>query len=240
MINQSNLSLFGWLNGISATLIILSAGIFGLTMAFQSKNKNSNLLLFGGLMGFFAGMMWLGPAADFFSVLMTGQNLPDEKIYAVLTFMWVLPLLVVTMFVGGELMLEKKNKYILVSLSAIIGIIFELFLFMDLNAAVKDCADPNGAELYDTSIEIGHQTFYLIAIGLGLLFVFVVIGGYRQGLRTTGILRKRFFYMATAILLFIPIAIVDAFFEPVLFVLAMRFLMVFVGGLLYFSLKIRF
>ncbi|TFF88221.1 MAG: hypothetical protein EU548_09135, partial [Promethearchaeota archaeon] len=168
MINQSNLSLFGWMNGISALLIVLSAGIFGLTMAFQSKNKNSKMLFFGGLMGFFAGMMWLGPAADFLSVMLTGQNLPDENIYAGLTFVWVLPLLVVTMFVGGDLMLSKKNKYLLVIISAIIGIIFELFLFLDMDAAIKDSPDPNGFELYDASIEIGHPTFYLIAIGLSL------------------------------------------------------------------------
>ncbi|TFF63791.1 MAG: hypothetical protein EU521_00260, partial [Promethearchaeota archaeon] len=68
MINQVNLSLIGWLNGISASLIVFSAGVFGLVMAFQSKNKNSKMLLFGGLMGFFAGMLWLGPTADFFSV----------------------------------------------------------------------------------------------------------------------------------------------------------------------------
>lgn len=239
LINQINLSLFGWMNGISASLIVLSAGIFGLTMALQSKNKNSKMLFFGGLMGFFAGMLWLGPAADFLSVILTGQNLPDENIYGVLTFVWVAPLLVVTMFVGGDLMLSKKNKYVLVIISAIIGIVFEIFLFIEIDAAIKDCPDPNGFELYDASIEIGHPTFYLIALGLLLLFGFVVIGGYRQGLRTTGTLRSRFFYMATAIFLFIPIAVIDAFFEPVLIVLAMRFLMIFVASLIYLSLKIN-
>jgi len=240
MINQINLSLIGWLNGISASLIVLSAGIFGLIMAFQSKNKNSKILFFGGLMGFFAGMHWLGPAADFLSVILTGQNLPDEKICGVLTFVWVLPLLIVTMFVGGDLMLSnKKNKYILVIISAIIGIVFELFLFLDLDAAIKHSPDPNGFELYDPKIVIGHPTFYLIGIGLLLLFGFVVIGGYRQGLKTTGALRSRFFYMATAIFLFIPIAVIDAFYEPILIVLAMRFLMIFVASLMYLSLKIK-
>ncbi|MHA1292263.1 MAG: hypothetical protein ACTSQJ_06295, partial [Promethearchaeota archaeon] len=157
----------------------------------------------------------------------------------ILTFMWVLPLLVVTMFVGGELMLSKKNKYIIVGISSILGIIFEIFLFADTDAAIKDCPDPKGRELYDASIVIGHPTFYLILISLTLLFVFVVLGGYRQGLKTTGILRKRFFYMATAIFLFIPIAVIDAFYEPVLIVLGVRFLMIFVAWLIYLSLKIN-
>ncbi|TFF96001.1 MAG: hypothetical protein EU544_01600 [Promethearchaeota archaeon] len=208
-------------------------------MAFQSKNKNSKMLLFGGLMGFFAGMLWLGPTADFFSVILTGDNLPNEKVYGVLTFMWVSPLLVVTMFVGGDLMLTKKNKHILVGISTIIGVIFEIFLFTDTDAAIKNYPDPKGRELYDASIVIGHPTSYLILIGLAFLFTFVVIGGYRQGLQTTGILRKRFFYMATAIFLFIPIAIIDAFYEPVLIVLGMRLLMVFVASLMYLSLKIN-
>ncbi|MFO8020794.1 MAG: hypothetical protein R6U96_19380 [Promethearchaeia archaeon] len=239
MINQIDLSLIGWINGISATLVVSCAAIFGLLMAAQSKDKNSNLLMFGGLMGFFAGMMWLGPTADFFSVIITGKNLPNEYVYGILTFMWVLPLLVVTMFLGGELMLTKKNKYILVIISAILGIIFELLLFFDVEAAIKDSSDPGGSELFDASIEIGHPTFFLILVGLALLFGFVVIGGFRQALNTTGALRKRFIYMAFAIFLFIPIAIIDAFFEPVIIVLLMRFLMILVAWLLYLSLKIK-
>ncbi|MHA1147140.1 MAG: hypothetical protein ACTSR8_02735 [Promethearchaeota archaeon] len=239
MINQINLSLMGWLNGILASLIVCCASIFGLVMAFQSKNKNSTMLLFGGLMGFFAGLLWLGPSADFFSVILTGNNLPNEKVYGILTFMWVGPLLVVTMFVGGDLMLTMKNKYILVGVSAIIGAIFEIVFFTDTDNAIKDYPDPKGRELYDASIVFGHPASYLILIGLTFLFVFVVIGGYRQGFKTTGILRKRFFYMASAIFLFIPIAIVDAFYELELIVLGVRLLMVVVAWLMYLSLKIN-
>ncbi|MHA1268548.1 MAG: hypothetical protein ACTSPY_02055 [Candidatus Helarchaeota archaeon] len=237
---QCNLSLIEWLNGLTSLLIIIFAGLFGIFIFIRSKKQESSMLLFGALMGIFAGMLWLGPATDFLSVLITGKNLPNELIYGALTFMWVLPLFVCSMVIGGDLMFSKrKYQYILVVFSIILGIIFELFLFLDLDGAITDEPNPGGYALYDASIEIGHPTFYLIGIMLVFLFCFVVLGGLRHSIITTGALRKRFLYMSVAIFLFIPIAIIDAFFEITMIVIIIRSLMLFVAWLLYLSLTIK-
>ncbi|MHA1131802.1 MAG: hypothetical protein ACTSQQ_13460 [Candidatus Helarchaeota archaeon] len=125
---MSHLNTIGWINGLTALFVVICAGLFGLLMAVQSRKKESNLLLFGGLMGFFAGMLWLGPTVDFLSVILTGQNLPSELVYGALTFMWILPLIICAMYVGAELMLseQKTKRYLLLIFSSILGIIFEL------------------------------------------------------------------------------------------------------------------
>ncbi|MHA1650458.1 MAG: hypothetical protein ACTSYB_09695 [Candidatus Helarchaeota archaeon] len=235
-----HLSIIGWLNGLISLLIVCCASVFGILMAFESKEKESKMLLFGGLMGFFAGMLWLGPVADFISVIITGQNLPNELVYGVLTFIWIFPLIVCSMYVGGELMLSEKKKYLVVIFSFLLGLIFDIILLSDLDGAIQACPNPGGTELYDASIVIGHPTFYLIIIMLVMLFSLVVLGGIHQSLKTTGGLRRRFIYISLAIFLFIPIAIVDAFYsEPAELVLAMRLLMLLAAWCLYLSLKIE-
>ena len=123
--------------------------------------------------------------------------------------------------------------------SIIIGIIFELFLFLYLDSAITDEPNYGGYAIYDASIETGHPTFYLIGIILVFLFCFVVLGGLRHSIITTGALRKQFLYMSDAIFLFIPIAIIDAFFEITIFVIIIRSLMLFVAWLLYLSLTVK-
>ncbi|MHA1264184.1 MAG: hypothetical protein ACTSRS_03025 [Candidatus Helarchaeota archaeon] len=234
------LSITGWLNGLISLLIVCCACVFGLLMAFQSKKKESKLLLFGGLMGFFAGMLWLGPTVDFFSVIITGHNLPNENFYGVLTFIWIFPLIVCAMYVGGELILSEKKKYILAIFSFILGLIFEFYFLFDLDAAIQDCPNPGGIELYDASIVMGHPTYYLIVIMFVMLFCLVVLGGIYQGLKTTGGLRRRFIFMSLSIFLFIPIGYIDAFYTgSVEIVFAMRLLMLCAAWFLYLSLKIE-
>lgn len=239
MISQINLSLIGWLNGITATLCVIFAGGFGLFMVFQSKKQNIKLLLYGGLMGFFAGMFWLGPMVDFFSVLLTGKNLPSLEMWGILSFIWPGPALVTSMWVGGEVMLTKKNKRILLITAIIVAIVYESILLLDTAAALRDHADPGGRELYDIAFEIGHPAFILLVIMMGMLFVFCGMGALRQGLKTAGAIKKRFIYMSIAFFLFIFVCIVDAFLEIVIATVLVRGLMIFVASLMYLSLKIK-
>jgi len=234
-----NLSFNGWLNGITALLCVLFAGGFGLFMAFQSKKQKSNLLLYGGLMGFFAGMFWLGPTLDFLLVLFTGENLPSPEIWGILTFIWPGPALVTSMWVGGEVVLTKKKKKLLVVIAIIIAIVYEAILIFDTSGALRDYGDPGGVELYDISFEIGHPIFIAVILMFGMLFVFCGMGALNQGLKTAGAIKKRFIYLSIAFFLFIFVCAVDAFFEVVQIVVLVRGLMIFVASLMYLSLRIK-
>ncbi|MHA1337136.1 MAG: hypothetical protein ACTSPW_15580 [Promethearchaeota archaeon] len=239
MIIKNNLNLYGWINGISASAIVLFSSLFSIIMLFKAKRNKSKLLLYGSLMGFFAGMLWLGPSIDFFSILLTGNNLPNGLIYGLLTFIWAAPAFIASMYVGGELML-KENKTKLLILSYIIGFFYEVLLIFDLNNAVVNEPNPEGYELYDVSINLSHPILFLCIIMFGLLLVLDGIGTLKTAINTSGIIRKRFFYLSSAFFLFVFIAFVDGFLiiNPIILAIV-RFCMIFVAWLIYLSLQIN-
>lgn len=238
MFLQVNLGPTGWLDGITATLCVGFASVFGILMFIQSKRKNANLLMYGGLMGLFAGLLWLGPTVDFFTVLFTTQNLPSELIYGILSYMWVAPAFICAMYLGGELTFPEKKRILLI-ISVIMGVFFELLLFLDTNASFKDLPDPGGLELYDTRFEYTHPTFIIIAVILGLIFVLNGVGALRASLKASGVIKQRFLYLSFSFFLFIPVAIFDAFLEPGVILSIIRLLMIFVAWLMYLSLRIK-
>ncbi|MFX1394394.1 MAG: hypothetical protein ACFFAH_12580, partial [Promethearchaeota archaeon] len=82
------LSLTGFLDGITATGIIISCVIFGLFSFYKARKLEAKLLSWAGLNMVFVGCLWLGPAADFFSVLLTGYNLYPMHLYGWLSYVW--------------------------------------------------------------------------------------------------------------------------------------------------------
>ena len=104
-------STIGYLDGITAILILLSATIFGLLSFYHAKKLNARLLSVAGLTMVFVGLLWLGPFVDLISLLTTGKNL-SFFMYSILSYMWVVPALICAMYLGSELMMPEKKKVI--------------------------------------------------------------------------------------------------------------------------------
>ena len=107
-----NLSLIGFLDGITAIGIIISCVAFGLFSLYKARKLEARLLSIAGLNMVFVGCLWLGPATDFFFVLITGKNLYPLHLYGWLSYMWVLPATVTGYYIGAELMMPKKKKIV--------------------------------------------------------------------------------------------------------------------------------
>jgi hypothetical protein len=238
MIYQINLNIIGWMDGITATLVVIFAGLFGILMYLKSRESGASLLAVGGGMGFFVGLLWLGPTSDFFSVLLLQRNLPSVEIYGILSYMWVAPAMIFAMYLGGQLMFPKQKKLIM-WISIILGVVFELFLFLDTDGAFEDIPDPMGVELIDAHFIYGHPAFIIIAIILGSIFMLNGLGSLRAGLKSSGAIRKKFIYLSLSFFLFIPVAIFDAFLDPGFVLFAIRMLMICVAWLMYLSLRIK-
>ncbi|MFX0138682.1 MAG: hypothetical protein ACFFDN_33880, partial [Candidatus Hodarchaeota archaeon] len=124
------LSYIGWVDGISAMGIIIFATSFGLFFFYKSRKSKLPLLSYAGLMLIFVGLLWLGPTCDFLSVSLTGKNLDPILLYPILSYMWVAPALICATYIFAELIIPKRKK-IIITIYIILGIIFELFLFLD-------------------------------------------------------------------------------------------------------------
>ncbi|MHA1193758.1 MAG: hypothetical protein ACTSP9_15960, partial [Promethearchaeota archaeon] len=121
-------SVFGMLDGITATGIILSSTIFGLLSFYRASKLGAKLLAYAGLTMFFVGFLWLGPFIDFILVTFFHTNITPTHLYSILSYLWVAPALVVAMYLGGSLMFPKK-KWVFVGIFIALGLVFEYFLW---------------------------------------------------------------------------------------------------------------
>ncbi|TFG20131.1 MAG: hypothetical protein EU529_15415 [Promethearchaeota archaeon] len=208
------LSPIGWLDGLSAALIVISASFFGLLSFYKSRKVEAKLLGIAGLMMVFVGLLWLGPLTDFLVVLITGNNIYPKEIYGYLSYMWVAPAIIVGMYLGGELIFPKLKRHIVIGF-AILGVIFELFLFIDTaNTFEKLAAAHPGKDLIDAQFNRASPTFILIAIFLLSALGFDGIGFLIKAIQSTGELRKKFLLLFTSTIVFVIAGALDSIIPP--------------------------
>jgi len=84
-------SFIGYLDGLTATGIILSSVIFGLLSFYHARKLEAKLLGVAGMMMILIGLLWLGPFVDFIMISTTGKNIRPLQVYTWLSYMWVAP-----------------------------------------------------------------------------------------------------------------------------------------------------
>ncbi|MBY9014113.1 MAG: hypothetical protein KGD68_00330 [Candidatus Lokiarchaeota archaeon] len=199
----------GLLDGLTATGIILSATIFALLSLYKSIKLKAKLLTFAALTMLFTGFLWLGPFIDLILVTFTGTNITPIYFYSLLSYMWVAPVLIVSMYLGGELLIPKK-KWILVGTFIILGIIFEYFLWFYTNDSFTWTLINPGEGLIDASFVRTHPTFLLVALFLLSALIFLGFGFLIKAKQATGELRKKFIYLALGFIIFVVCGALDS------------------------------
>ncbi|MFX0023000.1 MAG: hypothetical protein ACFE9S_11805 [Candidatus Hermodarchaeota archaeon] len=229
-------SFLGWIDGLTATLIILSSTAFGLLSLYKSIKLKAKLLTFAALTMFFVGCLWLGPTVDFFMVLLTGANINPIEVYSLLSYLWVAPTLVVAMYLGGELIFPKR-KWILVGIFIVLGLVFEYFLWFQTDASFTWTLVNPGEDLIDASFVRTHPTFLLVAVFLVSALVFLGIGFFIKAKQATGALRKKFFYLGFSFTLFVVCGALDSIIPPGIYIGFVRVAMATFSIWQYLGLK---
>ncbi|MHA1884981.1 MAG: hypothetical protein ACW96S_08015 [Promethearchaeota archaeon] len=227
----------GFLDGGTATLIVLSSVIFGLFSLYKSIKLKAKLLTIAGLTMIFVGFLWLGPTVDFFSILIGPGNI-DPTIYVLLSYLWVAPALLFAIYLGGELMMPKR-KWILFVIYAILGVAFEYFLWFDTNNSFDQpiTAAIPGETIIDASFNTAHPTFLLVAVFLVSALVLLGIGFAIKAKQCTGMLRKKFIYLSVGFIIFVLSGAFDAIIPVVLIIGIVRVVMAFFALFMYLGLK---
>ncbi|MHA1292273.1 MAG: hypothetical protein ACTSQJ_06345 [Promethearchaeota archaeon] len=188
-------------------------------------------------MGFFAGLLWLGPACDFLSLLFTNHHIDNkEQLYGILSYMWVGPTLICAMYLGAEILIPEKKKIILV-IYIVLGLIFEIILFIDRKNIFKFVNEEITSDLIDSQFVYFSPAFILIAIFLISIILFNGIGTLSKALQSTGDIRKKFLYLSFAFNLFVLVAVFDAFIEAGGILYIARFGMILCAWSMYMALK---
>lgn len=230
-----NLSLLGFIDGITATGIILFSVIFGLLSFYKARKLEAKLLAIAGLGMVFIGCFWLGPATDFFSVILTGKNLNPEEIYGLLSYMWIAPAVIIGFYMGAELMVPEKKK-IIVGIYAVLGIIFEILLWT-MTEEVFDFQPHGEGDLIDSGFNRTFLAYWLIVFFLISVLIFLVIGFAIKAKQATGLLRKKFTYLSFGFGIFFFCGLADSLFLPGLYLGIWRGIMMTFAFWMYLGLK---
>ena len=226
----------GLLDGLTATGIILSATIFALLSLYKSIKLKAKLLTFAALTMLFVGFLWLGPFLDFILVTFTSTNITPIELYSLLSYTWVAPVLVVAMYLGGELLIPKK-KWILVGAFIVLGTIFEYFLWFQTDQSFTWTLNNPGEGLIDASFIRDHPTFLLVALFLVTALVFLGIGFLIKAKQATGELRKKFIYLALAFIIFVVCGALDSILTLPVAIGFVRVVMMTFALFMYLGLK---
>ena len=227
-----------WLEGLTASSVISVGIILGLISIIKGRKLKAKLLTVLGLAIFFIGFLYLGPTTDFLTVIITGSNITSEfwglGIYGILSYLWIVPALVMAMYIGGELIIPKR-KWILVIIYMVLGIIFEYFLwFQTDNTFVIDLVP---GEIIDSSFVLLYPTFLLMALFILSILIFHGIGFLIKAIKSTGVLRKKFLLLGIGFIIFSIAGAGDSLVNPGIGLVIVRTAMISSIVLMYLGLK---
>ena len=229
-------SFTGWIDGLTATLIILSSVSFGLISLYKSIKLKAKLLSVAGIAMIFVGFLWLGPTVDLFMVLLTGANINPIPLYSLLSYLWVAPALIFAIYLGGELIFPKR-KWILVGIFIVLGVIFEYFLWFHTTESFTWILANPGEDLIDASFVRTHPTFLMIAVFLVAALILLGIGFFIKAKQATGELRKKFTYLGVGFTIFVICGALDSILTIPLAIGFVRIVMSFFAVFMYLGLK---
>ncbi len=193
------LNTFGWIDGITSSFVVIFGIIFGSFFIYRAKKLNAKLLIYLGAASMFAGLMFLGVFLDFLSVLLVGQNLPnDHGLVGLLSYVWYAPVIIVSIYIGVELLLEKNN-WLILSIFIILSILFEVIIFLnplDSFNFVYPVNMESPEVLIDYNINLYSVAGILMAILLFSLVFFLGIGFLRKAWQSSGTMRKKFLLLS--------------------------------------------
>src|SRR4030042_1477214 len=106
------LSYVGWLNGVTATGVFIFSCLLGLFFIYKSRKTEAKLILYLGLVYFFAGLVYFGDVLDFITILFTGRNIVRYEIIGLINWMWFPGAVVTAMYIGAELLIPEKKRFI--------------------------------------------------------------------------------------------------------------------------------
>ena len=238
MENMLTLSVLGWIDGLTATGVVLFGLIFGSFFIYKSKKSEANILKYLGLATIFAGLMYLGVFLDFLIVVITENNIENtDGIVALLSYIWLAPAIITSIYIGTRL-LSLKKKWYLLSIFVVLGIIFDVIIFLDPFSAF-DFNPPttSGEALIDYNVNTFSFAGILMAIFLLSVTIILGLGFLIKSLKSTGVLRKKLFLISIGAFSFCIFGLIEGLTAPDIYVVIIRIGYIASFWLLYFGLK---
>ncbi len=233
------LSSDGWIDGITASGVVIFGIIFGLFFFYVSRKRKAKLLFYLGLVVLLAGLMFLGVFLDFLLVVLTENNIDNSiGLVGILSYIWFAPVVITAMYIGTELMAPKMKWYI-ISIIAIISILFEIVIFMDpINAFYFDETTTIPPErLIDYNVNLDTMAGMLVGSLLLSILIFLGIGFLYKAFQSTGEIKRNFYLLSLGSICFCIFGLLEGLTAPGFMVIIVRIGYLSSFWFMYFGLK---
>jgi cytochrome bd-type quinol oxidase subunit 2 len=218
------LDINGWIDGITATGVVVFGIIFGLFFIYRAKKTNAKLLVYLGLANMLAGLMFLGVFLDFLFVLVIQENMANNGTVAILSYIWFAPVIIISMYIGAELLIPKIKRHILI-IVLIISIVFEIIIFIQPLESFNFVPEPPEApsiNLIDYNVNLFTLAGMIMGGLLLLVLIFLGFGFLYKAFESSGIIRKNFFYLSAGSICFCIFGLLEGLTVPGFLVILVR------------------
>jgi hypothetical protein len=229
----------GWIDGITASGVVIFGIIFGSFFMYRARKTNAKLLIYLGLANMLAGLMFLGVFIDFLSVLILQQNMPNNGIVAILSYIWFAPVIITAMFIGAELLTPKLKLYIIILFLAV-SVLFEIIIFLFPLESFNfnpPALTPVTENLIDYNVKLNTVAGYLMGGLLISVIIFLGLGFIYKAFQSTGTIRKNFLYLSAGSLCFCIFGLLEGLTVPGFTVIIVRIGYLISFWLMYLGLK---
>ncbi|TFG26001.1 MAG: hypothetical protein EU532_10975 [Promethearchaeota archaeon] len=212
--------------------------LVGLFFIYRARKLDADLLLYLGFTYFFAGLIYFGDFLDFITILITGTNVDNSTGFiGIINWMWFPGVILFAMYLGAELMVPNQKKVVL-AIYIVLGIIFELVLFLDPAGSIT-YTNPMvpGEDLINDNMVEDSFMFYLTLFFLLSIILFLGFGFLIRAIQTKGDIRKNFLYLSIGAFVYTIGGILDGLFSPGIILILIRSAMIGSSALFYLGLR---
>ncbi|MFX1340615.1 MAG: B-box zinc finger protein [Promethearchaeota archaeon] len=232
------LSLEGWIDGLTITLLFISGCVIGLFFVYKSKKSNARLLYYAGFLIVLMGVLFLGAFLDFLTILLTGKNMDNTYgLIGLLSYIWLPPAAILMMYIGVEILTPDKKRYFLTFYS-ILSIIYYILLFSDPMASIHfNSPKTSGEKLIDYNANLFSPAGIIMAIFLLIMLIFNGFGFLYKSFKSEGVMKKKLMLFSIAVFIYFGFSLSEGYTYPGIALIFVRIGVMSSWVLFYFSLR---
>jgi len=232
------LSEFGLIFGVSIVAMLTICWSFGITFFIKAKKTHAKLLIYASFALIFFGLAFLPELCDFLTILITGENIDNSSGFlGAFGWLWLPFMYLMGIFLATEIFELKKKQLIKITYITV-GVIFELFIIFDLkNAIIYDNPSYSGERIIYYNFAENHPLYYLFLFYFASIIIFCVIGGLIKGIKTKGIIRRKYFLFSLSYFLIKLLGTITAIIPPSELLIVINFLIMGTFAFIYYALR---
>jgi len=232
------LNFLGWIDGITASGVVVFGLVFGIFFFFKSRKSQAKILWVLSLAVTFAGLTFLGVFLDFIIVLITNSNIDNTLgMVGILSYIWLAPAIIMAIYIGAELLIPSSKWYI-ITIFIILSVVFYVIIFSNPMSAFE-FRDPlvPGESLIDYNVNVFSTAGLLMAVFLLTVIILLGLGFLIKSIQSTGVIRRKFLLISLGSLCFCIFGFLEGLTAPGVAIIFVRIGYISSFWFMYYGLK---